>query len=295
MLGATAVLTPDVHRIVTHAGCAHDDDMLAVMVALAAYPQVAVVQRASRVLPIWLEDPAVLVLDTGGQHTPELRNFDHHQLRGTEDCAFSLLLRYLGLYDAAWQLYPWLGRLCHSDNYGPQSWGARHGIPASVLSTFACPVSSALRTYFSTKGTMLCQDPLFQVFRAMGQELHSTMSQLGARKAALRAQMRVYPSDSGHLLLQLPSSSRETTQISAQLLRERSDGWRVVLCIAPGRGSEIQIYRFPRAKDILPDIRTIFPDAEVQHASGFHCVYADRDINEVREKALTALSALPKA
>jgi hypothetical protein len=263
------------------------------MLAVDAFPEIALVLRWPTIPEMLLDDPRVLVLDAGGRHQPDLNNFDHHQFSGGVECAFSLLLRHLGLYNQASQLYAWLGRLCHADNYGPISWGAKHGMPPPVTATFACPISGMLRTVFSGQSTMIRGTPLFELFRTMGAEMYGTMTTLDARKADLAKQMKVYAADNGYKLLQLPGTTREITQTSTQLLRDRPDARMILLCVAPGRADEVQVYRFPRAAALIPALRELFPDAGQHHKSGFLCVYGGLSIAEVRKKALCALGTLP--
>jgi len=107
-------------QIITHNGKAHLDDFLASAV-LAAWvvenggePEITRKQWPSSED---LTNPEVWVLDFGKEHNPALKNFDHHQISGGEQCAFTLLLEYLGMRD--YDAMPWISFVEKWDNCGP--------------------------------------------------------------------------------------------------------------------------------------------------------------------------------
>jgi hypothetical protein len=50
-------------------------------------------------------------------HEPAIKAFDHHQ-EGIEDCAFSLLLKYWGLWEKAREVYSWIPAMVKIDTSG---------------------------------------------------------------------------------------------------------------------------------------------------------------------------------
>ena len=86
-----------IQLIVTHPGGAHKDDFLACCL-LAHLHGVPIERREPTASD--LADPLICVVDVGGDHNPDLNNFDHHQFPRDADplCAFSLVLHHLGLY-----------------------------------------------------------------------------------------------------------------------------------------------------------------------------------------------------
>ena len=68
------------HLIITHPGSAHFDEVTAISLIMAVHTDT--VFRVERREPkeAELDDPDVWVVDTGNQHEPEKRNFDHHYL-----------------------------------------------------------------------------------------------------------------------------------------------------------------------------------------------------------------------
>lgn len=68
------------HRIVTHSGPFHADDVLAVAVLLDLVPDAEVVRtRDPEVLDAAREDPDTVLVDVGWDYDVHYRNFDHHQ------------------------------------------------------------------------------------------------------------------------------------------------------------------------------------------------------------------------
>jgi len=129
-----------IHKIITHPGQAHQDDLLAVSVMLAMYPEARVERRVPT--PQELEDHNVACIDIGGQYDPALNNFDHHQwgsgsLAGEScPCAATLVVEhYTGLqrpsehipYDGElYNCFPALRFLDHIDNHGPYKTASKY-------------------------------------------------------------------------------------------------------------------------------------------------------------------------
>ena len=103
--------------IVTHPGSAHFDEVTAIGLILATYPDVEFRVERREALAVELDDPVVWVVDTGNRHEPEKRNFDHHQ---SIDCpaAFVLVADYLGLLDTL-SVQPWWRFKDSVDRIGP--------------------------------------------------------------------------------------------------------------------------------------------------------------------------------
>ncbi len=91
--------------IITHPGGAHFDEVTAVSLILAVHADTVFRIERREPAPAELDNPNVWVVDTGGRHEPEKRNFDHHQ---DTDCpaAFVLMTEYLGLLETM-SVMPW--------------------------------------------------------------------------------------------------------------------------------------------------------------------------------------------
>ena len=81
--------------ILTHPGGSHKDEFLACCLLLAR-DAVPIVRREPDDAD--LADPAIAVMDVGGEHAPARGNFDHHQFPKDHPpiCALSLVLQHLG-------------------------------------------------------------------------------------------------------------------------------------------------------------------------------------------------------
>ena len=132
-------------KIITHAGKAHLDDLMACAIAIAHLriwddlTDITIERRDPT--DVELKDRAITVLDVGGRYEPTNGNFDHHQLpRGSKDSAMTLLAANLGLPNGASiakynpgdeefpmdsmasfleDVFPWFRRRAELDSCGP--------------------------------------------------------------------------------------------------------------------------------------------------------------------------------
>ena len=105
--------------IIVHPGGAHLDEVIAAGLICWKEGRMPVYRKIPS--PEELADPEVWVVDTGGRHEPQLRNFDHHQ-RGRDEepeCAMSLVARHLGLHEQLSEM-PWYPAQVRIDVMGPQ-------------------------------------------------------------------------------------------------------------------------------------------------------------------------------
>ncbi len=107
----------NIQLIITHPGSAHFDEVTAISLILAVYPDAEFKVERREPLQVELDDPGVWVVDTGSRHEPEKRNFDHHQ---SLDCpaAFVLVADYLGLLTSL-SVMPWWHFKDSVDRIGP--------------------------------------------------------------------------------------------------------------------------------------------------------------------------------
>lgn len=84
-------------KIITHGGGSHMDELVSVCIVLAMNDDIEYVERRPA-KPEEIADPTIWVLDQGGVHDPENRNFDHHQFpAGTRKCTLSLIADHFDL------------------------------------------------------------------------------------------------------------------------------------------------------------------------------------------------------
>ena len=174
-------------KIITHAGIAHADEVLAIAVLMAALEcRNAVIERRPP-SDNELAQTNCAVVDVGGDHDEELMNFDHHQSYGGGECAFSLVMNWLarkfpGLQ--AWrQALKWSTALDIWDTKGPTAFAESLQVDSRVVfqSQFA-PFGQLIPQMFS-------KDPNSQwtkelLFR-MGRQLLHQVESYGASIAAM--------------------------------------------------------------------------------------------------------------
>ena len=161
-------------KIITHAGKAHLDDLMACATAIAhlkIWEDTTDVEIERRdPTDAELEDRAVTVLDIGGRYEPTNGNFDHHQLpRGSKDSAMTLLAANLGLphgtsiaeYNPGDEqlpvdsmasfledAFPWFRRRAELDSCGPFATAKSAGVDWSIVESFLGPFEDIVLSEF---------------------------------------------------------------------------------------------------------------------------------------------------
>jgi len=110
----------DIKKIIIHPGSAHRDDFLATGLAIYLTSSNIEVERKEPSKEE-LGNSQILVLDVGGRHEPELKNFDHHQFPSdTSECAFSIFSQWLKL-EHLFKIYDWYEVTKIWDSQGPKA------------------------------------------------------------------------------------------------------------------------------------------------------------------------------
>ena len=161
-------------KIITHAGKAHLDDLMACAIAIAhlrIWEDTTDVEIERRdPTDAELKDRAVTVLDVGGRYEPTNGNFDHHQLpRGSKDSAMTLLAANLGLPNGASiakynpgdkefpvdsmasfleDAFPWFRRRAELDSCGPFATAKSANVNWSVVESFLGPYEDIVLSEF---------------------------------------------------------------------------------------------------------------------------------------------------
>lgn len=178
------IMTEPVSRIVTHPGGAHKDEFLACCLELVFSPVEICRREPSRED---LDDPAVCVLDVGGEHDPARRNFDHHQFERDHPpvCALSLVLQAHGLYEDALSFCEWLETTEWLDARGPVATADYLGVGREVLSKLNSTIDLTLLRRFSQVPVVRPGEPLWEVMRWIGSDLVAYLTSLRDRLGAL--------------------------------------------------------------------------------------------------------------
>ena len=172
--------------ILTHPGGAHKDDLLACSLLVARHG-VPLERREPEQAD--LDDPAVLVVDVGGEHEPERGNFDHHQFPRDHDpiCALSLVLQHLGLYEDARLFCDWLEPAEWFDTRGAIGTAKWLGVEREVINQLNSPVDVTLLRRFAQSRRLESGDLLYEMLRWVGADLLEYLETLRERLAFLGA------------------------------------------------------------------------------------------------------------
>ncbi|MDB4810115.1 MYG1 family protein [bacterium] len=170
-----------IQLIVTHPGGAHKDEFLAC--CLLAHLHGVSIQRREPT-DNDLIDPTICVVDVGGSHDPQLNNFDHHHFSrdAPPQCALSLVLLSLGVYEDALSFCAWLRPAEWLDTLGPNEASKLMGIPRSALSELNSPIDVTLLNRFASHTELTPDAVLYQVMCMVGEDilhyLHALRSRL---------------------------------------------------------------------------------------------------------------------
>jgi hypothetical protein len=255
--------------LIVHGGAAHRDDLLATCIVLALNPRIAVERRDPT--PAELDDAGVMVVDVGRRYEPERGNFDHHFPDAAPTCALTLVLRALGLEDAARDFWPWLGFTEVMDSTGPTA-AARHmGLDAGRLPELWSPVEWWLLRQFATVKRLGPDSPmagqLAQIGRFLLEELHALSQRLD-----LLARTAVPTSVAGLAGLDLREVPAEVLQGTIEPYCRRQAPATVVFVTLNQRGPGWAIYR--RNDHPAVDFRRIanHPAVSFVHPTGFMAI-----------------------
>jgi len=166
--------------IVTHPGGAHKDDFLACCILLTEAP--VVIQRRDPT-DTDLENAQIAVVDIGHQHTPELSNFDHHQLPRDHvpTCALSLVLQKLGLYEDAREFCSWLEVAEWFDCRGPNDTAEWLGMDRDTLGKLNSPLDITILRRFASETEHKPGEPIWEIMRMIGQDTVDYITNLRTR------------------------------------------------------------------------------------------------------------------
>lgn len=159
-----------IQSIITHPGGAHKDDFLACCVMLH-FHEVPIFRREPSAED--LSDPSVCVIDVGGEHTPELSNFDHHQFPRdyVPTCALSLILRHVDLYDDARIFCDWLETAEWFDTRGAVKTAKWLGVEREAMSKLNSPIDITCLRRFASHTELKPGEVIWEVMRMIGSDL----------------------------------------------------------------------------------------------------------------------------
>ncbi len=156
--------------IVTHPGGAHKDDFLACSVMTHVH-HVPIYRREPTEADV--SDPSVCVIDVGGEHTPELNNFDHHQFPRdyVPTCALSLVLKHLNLYEDARVFCDWLETAEWFDTRGAVKTAKWLGVERNAMAKLNSPIDLTCLRRFASSTELHEGDVIWEMMRMVGEDL----------------------------------------------------------------------------------------------------------------------------
>jgi hypothetical protein len=165
-------------KIVTHPGRAHRDEYLSCCAIIYHVYRSGNLAYIERRIPgdSDLANPDTWVIDTGGVHDPQRRNFDHHQEDETlsDKCALDLVLAEL-LPENQMKLFKitqsWLRVTALHDNSSVTETAAALRIPLQAYVSTRSPVEKAMLQMFSELVVIHPESPLYHVMRETGRLL----------------------------------------------------------------------------------------------------------------------------
>ncbi len=178
-------------RIVTHSGSAHMDDLISVCIVLAMDGDVKCVERRPA-KPEEIVDPAVWVLDQGGVHDPENRDFDHHQFpAGTRRCTLSLIADYFDLTNDLDETV-WFRALVLDDTLGPIRTAGELGCSATLLKgLMKGPVNDFVLTCFEQVKKLDSDSELVKLLSAIGTHIITDIKNKKERLLLIREKAEI--------------------------------------------------------------------------------------------------------
>lgn len=252
------------YKIVTHPGSAHKDDFLSVCVLLATLDKAVVYRREAT--PADLEDLNTYVVDVGMEHNPLRHNFDHHHDRSLP-CAFHLVMRHLGLHEAATQSFVWYPYISMMDVRGPYQAAKYLGVDSSVLLAASSPIDGYLLSIFAAAKTLGSRNLLYKFMKGLGTDMLALIDRKMARLKRLQNEAQVLPVK--HLKAVF-STIREYPKLAMELYLGALDDDNIAISITPSnRGEGWELLRL--VDHPLVDFRAIADCAEISfvHNNGF--------------------------
>jgi len=261
--------------ILTHPGGSHKDEFLACCLLIAVDP-VKIVRREPTVDD--LADADIAVVDVGGEHAPELGNFDHHQFPkdSTPLCSLSLVLQHLGVYEDARKFCDWLEPAEWFDTRGPVETGRWLGVTRETLAKLNSPIDTTLLRRFASSRELVPGDTLWEVMRWTGSDLLEYLMSLRERLDFIAAHSEIWEvsnSSGGCKMLYLPRIEPLPDEPSAGLGRyitDHPEGGEIVGMIYPDRrGTGFGLSRHNDHPGLDFTRIDACPDVHFAHARGF--------------------------
>ncbi len=272
-------------RILTHPGGSHKDELLACCLLVAVHG-VEVVRREPTAED--LADPAIAVVDVGGEHDPAKSNFDHHQFPADHvpACALTLVMQHLGIYEDARTFCDWLEPAEWFDTRGPNVTAKWLGVERETLNKLNSPIDVTLLRRFAKASRLGPGDVIWEMMRFIGEDLLEYVRSLRQRLDFVAAHAELWTVGDSEVLF-LPRTEPMSDEPSSGLgrhLEAIGKSKEVAALVYPDRrGSGYGLSR--HNDDPRFDFTRIEGEADVHfaHARGFVAKTSAADLGRLRE------------
>jgi len=292
-------LVEKIHKIITHPGSAHKDELMACALLLPDHP-VAIERREPDHSD--LADPQTAVIDVGHRHEPGLRNFDHHQFPADHApiCSLSLVLKHLGLYEEARLFCDWLEPAEWFDSRGPGETANWLEVDRETLNRLNSPIDVTILRRFARETRLEPGEPIWELLRMIGEDLLDYVRSLRDRLAFIDATSELWeleaegkPARVLFLPRTEPLPAEPSFGIERFVQREGLDSEVVALVYPDRRGPGYGLSRY-RDHPHLDFTRVADHDAvHFAHARGFVAKTSATDPATLRELLAAAAGTEP--
>ena len=235
-----------------------------------------------------LNDPDTYVVDVGLELAPERHNFDHHQ-DSSLPCAFHLVMQHLGHHEAAMLMFAWYPHMSMMDVRGPYRTAEHLGVDSSIFFASSSPIDGYIISTFANLDSLNDQNPLFDLMKAIGENLIAMVGRKMERLERLKSEVRVVAIKQ---FKAVASEINESPKLSKELYLKFLNDEKVVMSITPSnRGEGWELLRL--GDNTFVDFRAIKKNPEVRfvHGSGFlaktHARLPLQDVIELACQAIT--------
>ena len=284
----------EITEIITHPGGAHKDDFLACCI-LAHQHRAPITRREPQQAD--LDDPHTAVVDVGGDHNPDLQNFDHHQFPRDHPpvCALTLVLQSLDAYDDAVLLCDWLPTAEYLDTRGPNDTAQWLGVDRDVLSKLNSPIDLALLSRFEKSTKLEPGQPLWEIMSFVGEDLLGYLRIMRLRLEYLAERVELWEIQAPHgsfealFLPRAEHSDGDSSMGLGRYLQKIGKDEHVRALIYPDRrGDGYGLSRFNDHPSL--DLSNLEGEADVHfaHARGFIAKTSATEEHRLRELLILA-------
>ncbi len=275
--------------ILTHPGSAHKDEFLACCLLVAVHESPIFRREPTQAD---LDNPAMAVVDVGGEDDAARGNFDHHQFPKDHPptCSLSLVLMDLGLYEDARLYCDWLEVAEWFDTRGPVETAAWLGVERTLLAKLNSTLDLTLLRRFAGMSEIRPGEPMWEVMRWVGGDLIGYLRSLREKLNEIGRSSEIWEMshEAGDFrVLFLPRAENFSEDASAGLARYASglpEGRQVIAMVYPDRrGTGFALSRFN--DDLRMDFTRIAAEGDVHfaHARGFVAKSSATDLGRIRD------------